>query len=65
MPLGIRSEKENDTLCTKKGKLTGYKRLTQLIRECRSAGRQDEPNPTIWSFIRNVEARRSHRHHGG
>ena len=42
----VRSEKENDTLCTKIGELTGQARLTQCLQGCRSAGRQDGPKPT-------------------
>ena len=42
-----------------KGKLTRYKRLTQLIRRCRSAGGQDGPKLTNMSMLWNVEARRS------
>ena len=44
----VRSEKENDTLCTKIGELTGQARLTQCLQGCRSAGRQDEPKPTLF-----------------
>ena len=42
-----------------KGKLTRYKRLTQLIRRCRSAGGQDGPKLTYMSMLWNVEARRA------
>ncbi len=56
----VRSEgakKENDTLCIRQlaDGLARYKRLTQLIRRCRPAGRQDEPNPAMLSFTWNPE----------